>query len=66
MLVARQYTTELGKPNHFHGFVAVVLNEQTPYVAEAEPIVGPVYLLEGENIWGKNSWIVNSQIDLET
>jgi len=36
------------------------------YVAEVEPIERPVYLLEGENIRGKNSWIVNSHIDLET
>jgi len=66
MLVGMKYATESGKPNRFHGFVEVVLNERDRYVAEVEPIEGPVHLLEGETIWGKNSWIVNSHIDLET
>jgi len=46
--------------------VEVVLNEQDQYVAQAEPIEGPVHLLEGENIRGENSGMVNSPIDLET
>jgi len=66
MLVGMKYATESGKPNRFHGFVEVVLNERDRYVAEVEPIEGPVHLLEGEKIRGKNSWIVNSHIDLET
>jgi len=66
MLVGMKYATESGKPNRFHGFMEVVLNERDRHVAEVEPIEGPVPLLEGENIWGKNSWIVNSHIDLET
>jgi len=66
MLVGIKYATESGKPNRFHGFVEVVLNEQDRYVVEVEPIEGPVYLLEGEQIRGKNTWIVNSDIHLET
>ena len=66
MLVGMKYATESGKPNRFHGFVEVVLNERDRYVAEVEPIEGPVHLLEGEKIREKNSWIVNSHIDLET
>jgi len=66
MLVGMKYGTESGKPNCFHGFVEVLLNERDRYVAELEPIEGPVHLLEGGKIRGKNSWIMNSQIDLET
>jgi len=66
MLVGMKYATESGKLNHFHEFVEVVLNEQNRYMVEVEPIEGPVHLLEGEKIRGKNSWIVNSHIDLET
>jgi len=66
MLVGMKYATESGKPNRFHGFVEVVLNERDRYVTEVEPIVGPVHLLEGETIRRKNSWIVNSHIDQET
>jgi len=66
MLVGMKYATEPGKPNCLHGFVEVVLNERDQYVAEVEPIEGPVHLLKGGKNWGKNSWIVNSHIDLET
>jgi len=66
MLVGMKYATQLGKPNRFHGCVEVVHNERDRYVAEVEPIEGPVHLLEGEKIRGTNSWIVNSHIDLET
>jgi len=61
-----KYATESGKPNCFHGFVEVVLNKRDRYVVVVEPIEGPVHLLEGEKIWGKDSGIVNSHIDLET
>jgi hypothetical protein len=66
MLVGMKYATESSKPNRFHGFVEVVLNERDRYVAEVEPIEGPVHLLERGKIRGKNSWVVNSHIDLET
>jgi len=66
MLVGMKYATESGKPNRFHRFVEVVLNERDRHVGEVEPIEGPVHLLEGETIWRKNSWIVNSHIDQET
>ena len=66
ILVGMKYTMASGKPNRFHGFVEVVPNEWDRYVAEVEPIEGPVHLLEGENIQGKDIWIVNSHIDLET
>jgi len=66
MLVGMKYATESAKPNRFHGFVEVVLNERDRYVAEVEPIEGPVLLLEVEKIRGKNSSIVNSHIDLVT
>jgi len=66
MLVGMKYATKSGKPNRFHGFVEVVLNERDRYVMAVEPTEGPVHLLEGEKIRGKNSWIVNSHIDLET
>jgi len=66
MLVGKKYATESGKLNRFHGFVEVVLNERDRYVGEVEPIVGPVHLLEGETIRGKNSGIVNSYIEPET
>jgi len=66
ILVGMKYATDLDKPNRFHGFVEVVLIEQDRYVTEVEPIEGPVHLLEREKIWGKNSWIVNSHMDLKT
>jgi len=53
MLVGMKYAMESGKPNCFHGFVEVVLNERDGYVAEVEPIEGPVHLLEGEKSPGK-------------
>lgn len=66
MLVGMKYAMESSNPNRFHGFVEVVLNERDRYVAEVEPIEGPVHLLEGRKIRGNKSWIVNSHIDLET
>ena len=66
MLVGMKYATESRKPNSFHGFVEVVLNERDRYVTDVEAIEGPVHLLQGGRIRGKNSWIVNSHIDLET
>jgi len=66
MLGGMKYATESGKPNRFHGFVEVELNERDWYIVEVELIEGPVHLLEGEKIWGKNSWIVNGHIHLET
>ena len=66
MLVGMKYATESSNPNRFHWFVEVVLNERDRYVAEVEPIEGPVHLLEGRKIRGNKSWIVNSHIDLET
>ena len=66
MLVGMKYATESSNPNRFHGFVVVVLNEWDQYVAEVEPIEGPVHLLKGRKIRGNKSWIVNSHIDLET
>ena len=65
MLVGMKYATESGKLNPFNGFPEVVLNEQDRYVAELEPIEGPVHLQEGEKIQGNNTGIVNSYIDLE-
>ena len=66
MLVGMNYATELSNPNRFHGFVEMGLNERDRYVAEVEPIEGPVHLLEGRKIRGNKSWIVNRHIDLET
>ena len=66
MLVGIKYATKSSKPNRFHGFVEVVLNERDRYVVEVEPIEGPVHLLERGKIRGKDSWVVNSHIDLET
>ena len=66
MLVGMKYATESSKPNRVHGFVEVVLNERDWYVAEVEPIEGPVHLLERGKIRGKNSWVIKSHIELET
>ena len=55
MLVGMKYTTESRNSNRFHGFVEVVLNERDRYVAEVEPIEGPVHLLEGRKILGNKS-----------
>ena len=66
MLVGMKYATESSKPNRFHGFVEVVLHERDRYVTDVDSIKGLVHLLEGGKIWGKNSWVVNSHIDLET
>ena len=66
MLVGMKYATESSNPNRFHGFVDVVLNKRDRYVAEVEPIEGPVHLLERRKTRGNKSWIVNSHIDLET
>ena len=66
MLVGMKYAMEASNPNCFQGFVEVVLNGRDRYVAEVEPIEGPVHLLEGRKIQGNKSWIVNSYIDLET
>jgi len=66
MIVGMKYATESGKPNRFHQFVEVLLNERDRYIAEVEPIEGPVHLRVGEKIRGQSSWIVNSHIDLGT
>ena len=46
-LIGMKYVMESSNPNGFHGFVEVVLNEPNRYVAEVEPIEGPVHLLKG-------------------
>ena len=60
MLVGMKYVMESSNTNRFHGFVEVILNERDRYVADVEPIERPVYLLEGREIRGNKSWIVNS------
>ena len=66
MLEGMKYATESTKPNLFHEFVEVVLNEQDQYIADLKPIEGQVYLLVSGKIQGKDSWVVNSHIDLDT
>ena len=66
MLVGMKYAMELHRPNRFYGFMEVVLNERDWYVADVEPIEGPVHLVKRGKIWGKNSWVMNSNIDLNT